>query len=1848
MNKHEISTYIRSQFPTAYDEGGENFIAFVEAYYEFVDINYFQNKTVLETMDIDNTLNEFVLHFKETYLKDFPFVAATDKIFMIKHIQDFYKSKGSTLSTQLLLKMLFNEESYINLPSKDILRASESNWYEPEYIEVSRSDRTIGFLNKSITGSKSRAKGIVEGIVTKRINGKYIDVVYLSSTSGKFLKDEFVTDNGILKNAPQIIGSLTKVHVVNGGRNNKVGDIFEVVGGGGERGKVRVSDVAAATGRVDFYIEEGGYGFTTTSDTDIYISDAILYIKNENLLYQNFDIVQQDMEKIDLISFSNIENTVQIGNSVEGKNASGVTVGSGVVTSVTNNGDGSGALDLYMTTGTFGDQKRLTLTGGTLASFLVGDQIVQESSATLTLTSPTAALSVGTKIEQYTDIPMGAKTGTLVLNETNAASYTVGEIVVQFDGSGDMVISGAIVNAPTNNTLKLNNIVTYKTPNAFVNGGNILGVSSAVTSTVLSYTANPIPSIKTYRAVGVITAVSGTSYTLNKVWGEFESSKLANIYLNDATSTILGNCMVSDVNYILRGAKGKISVKTTNQLVVEDVSGVFATTKSIKTIKNDIKRVVSDVVNEGATDIIVNAIPSANAVISSVANTSAYGKIIGQNTTSIGVFGNNHPFLSSGDITIPNTRKDISTLFANFANIVTVEVIGNHGYSVGDALNFSIDLQQNNEIKRIYGVYNVLSVESPDTFTVQMDEDYGNIIRQGDMAFFTAFVSKTITIYAHTERDDGFVSDAIVFDLASGNDANFKIGTLEGEETIFLNTDIIGANNIIDVKYLNMNVDGSDSGIGYVGAVSVISGGTSYSNGAVLTFTGGGYGDGEPDTTAVGFISTSGSGAIVDISITDMGQGYYSAPTITLPATSGTVANLVPLMEYGYGFPKLPEGGIENYLEDLWSIKEMTIGKISSLSEINPGSDYNADPFVFVYNSYIAGFGRTDRIVVDTTGSIMYMVGEQLYQTIPGDGGSILTPKGYVSAISDNTVFVKRMSFNTSFTEGFPLIGSTTGASRTILSISEAPGAMVLGANAIIPANAISADGIATEVEVIDSGFGYVDSQPVTLYDPTKPYIVTGTTSVTKNGISEGTWRSNESHLDSNSKIHDNNYYQEFAYEVVTGKSLVQYRNILNKILHVAGTKMFGKVEKRSFNNVVVKSKTLGVNGNSGFSNAYLRVISKLFSDNESGEILWPNIQDYYIDTTGYDNIQTANTNIGAWRSSVRRMATERKNLFVWSQDYSNVAWNKIGLTATGLNLTATIASGGHRLYQTIRTKKDKIYTVSTFVKSSNTSRVTLHVSGGGITTGFVTFDISTGTVVATSGGYSGAISAKDGYYKISITNSRMITIDGTANISLCLNSDTGIGSQSYTPSIAQLVETKSLQVEYGILATSYQKVMHGDEWDGLKFITATGASPLLARMPLNGVKNILENSDDIKDVIWDKSNVKVKIGGNMLSKTSSRLEDTNDKTARTHYISRVLDVYDYDNVGFVLKPIKNVRYVKISSSSGKEAIFDLFTATNLYNTFEDFTVFQTDEAGVVSIGVYDTTLKNGYLGSPSVIKLSILNGSESSDENYIGVRDKQLDVLRGFVSLIGVKNYDAYAQKNVNKNDVSSFLEEDRWYSVISNTLQRYNTPQYLSNINGPLNSVDNIQSYFIAGVNGMWYEEVDGSVVTTFPTNYEIINALKGVFCVIILTRTMTIDEINYLKSLFKANGSKGDLVYNMANRLTNLSGFTPTTSTITSNEIMTISATTGNIYKNIGKGLYQIKFDYQLAGGATMFKIFVRDRNGVVTNLRTIATTDSIGTYEEMVYLDYDDFGFSLDGTVGSTAKITNPIFRRYDVV
>ena len=65
-------------------------------------------------------------------------------------------------------------------------------------------------------------------------------------------------------------------------------------------------------------------------------------------------------------------------------------------------------------------------------------------------------------------------------------------------------------------------------------------------------------------------------------------------------------------------------------------------------------------------------------------------------------------------------------------------------------------------------------------------------------------------------------------------------------------------------------------------------------------------------------------------------------------------------------------------------------------------------------------------------------------------------------------------------------------------------------------------------------------------------------------GISEGSFISTRGFLNSDKYIHDNDFYQNYSYQIRTSISLEVYADTLKRLMHIAGTKLFGDVIKYS------------------------------------------------------------------------------------------------------------------------------------------------------------------------------------------------------------------------------------------------------------------------------------------------------------------------------------------------------------------------------------------------------------------------------------------------------------------------------------------------------------------------------------------------------------------------------------------------------------------------------------------------------------------------------------------------------------
>jgi hypothetical protein len=271
---NSILPFIEKQFPEFYQDQGPIFIEFVKAYYDWLS----QTDGLLDKIrnfekyhDVDTTLDEFLTHFTNAYLYGVPSSILGDKRFLIKHVLDVYRSKGTIQGYKLLFRLLYDEDIDVYLPQKDMLLLSDGTWYAPKYLEVSDNPLNATFIGKRIKGSASGAEAIVQDYIVQFV-GKAVCVLYLSNITGEFQQGEKILaiqdfDTIAVLDAPTVLGSLTSLAIISGGQNFNVGDILVPTNGTGREVQYRVSGTANGTGTLLYNIVDGGSMYSTSANT---------------------------------------------------------------------------------------------------------------------------------------------------------------------------------------------------------------------------------------------------------------------------------------------------------------------------------------------------------------------------------------------------------------------------------------------------------------------------------------------------------------------------------------------------------------------------------------------------------------------------------------------------------------------------------------------------------------------------------------------------------------------------------------------------------------------------------------------------------------------------------------------------------------------------------------------------------------------------------------------------------------------------------------------------------------------------------------------------------------------------------------------------------------------------------------------------------------------------------------------------------------------------------------------------------------------------------------------------------------------------------------------------------------------------------------------------------------------------------------------------------------------------------------------------------------------------------------------------------------------------------------------
>lgn len=349
-----ISNLIENQFPEVYRENGENFVEFMKSYYEWMESSnnsIYHSRRLLEYKDVDKTVDDFIIHFKNKYLNSIRFDTAVSTPQILKHSLDIYRSKGTERSLSLFFKSIFGVDASVYYPAKDIFKTSAGVWIRPEYLEMKYSDDLKSFENIQIEGVDSGATAFVERYIKKRSSkgSVYSYLYYITNRVGNFQTGEQIRASSTKAIGPIIIGSATTVDVIDGGVNYDIGDIVYITSNAhGIDAKARVVSTEIVTGKVKFTLVDGGWGYN--SNSQIIISNNVLTLSNVVVgnaasgidLYEQFETVIQPMANIAYNTLSN--GSFSVGDTVFRKDTSNNIYAYGTILSVFADSNTSGKL----------------------------------------------------------------------------------------------------------------------------------------------------------------------------------------------------------------------------------------------------------------------------------------------------------------------------------------------------------------------------------------------------------------------------------------------------------------------------------------------------------------------------------------------------------------------------------------------------------------------------------------------------------------------------------------------------------------------------------------------------------------------------------------------------------------------------------------------------------------------------------------------------------------------------------------------------------------------------------------------------------------------------------------------------------------------------------------------------------------------------------------------------------------------------------------------------------------------------------------------------------------------------------------------------------------------------------------------------------------------------------------------------------------------------------------------------------------------------------------------------------------------------------------------------------------
>jgi hypothetical protein len=1126
-----ISPLINNQYPEVYRDEADLLILFTKAYYEYLEQSgkeLHQSRNLIQYADPDQAVDSFLTHFKKTYLYSIPDAATVDIAFVVKHIMDLYRSKGSKRALELFFKLVYGTNVDLYIPNEYIFRASDAEYVEPRYIELYDSNETAlrAYLGDYITGERSGAKAYVSSIVGTSIAGNLTKILFLEQITGVFVKGELIRDSSSTYRS-RLNGSLSGVNITNGGNNYSVGDEILVKSSANTstEGKIKVTSTVEGTGIPDIKLQVGGSGFSSNNAlSNVLISSTILQTNNVSNTFVKAQFTTINQGGIE------IEDAGPI--VLDATDASGTDAG-GILRMEVEEAKHGILLEDYL------DQ----------TGFLLLEDINDTTFILLT--------------EESTYDNMGARlvsedTGDNIVLDRTDSSGTDAANNIMFEDS-TIVVEKIKLNGTDSLQTGWNDFILLEQTNADgADAGSFLLSEASEELSVFDGQTRPSNTYQTYEEV----YSPKVSITFTSRHDTFATDANNESYVEGINSTgfVVANGHVAFVSN---------TSATNGSILIYETSGSFSTGVSrLRFASNDVVNAdFGEFTNNYITGTFIGFNGNSMGIVDhSHANgnttvawpSDIQGFVLGRTSNTYArIVGNR-----SGNNTVVSINSIGNTVSAN----VYTDFIGSKNSGNVVFADIVIDGSSSNVTSKGYGFSKSTSANVDSVIDKALTFSSGELL--GEIVTFT--ISST----GNTYTGDPVVKAQNKF-IENFNQTDRKISFTDRAGTTLSTTDILRQEIPNDIKELSFSngdiiLDRTDSGGSDIGDNIILDGTDSNRSNEFHNLI-------LEDAVSIGSFQV-GEGIVQVVNSTVNNYAQVREANTTFLKLGGLVqkteGNNVFITNSTYSFTTntitglLSDATANAALATTYDATEnaIAVGRILGVNNesgtmnvrmFSPGVD-----FVTSTNDVNPEL-RLDSIQFNRTDSSGTDAGDLI---VLEEGTSNPTSFLKLESVAPSRLQTNNnsKSVHATFVTDKAFRGAYTDTIKT-------------GINTQIDSNVSFGTGIIDSVDITHSGLSFNDGEPLTFKVGSNAQLIDGTAIANGTGIGIPYWRKVNGFLSDEYHLHDNDFYQTFSYQVLSEFELNKYEKLLKEVIHTSGYKLFGKAVIDSFNNTSISAANTSV-----------------------------------------------------------------------------------------------------------------------------------------------------------------------------------------------------------------------------------------------------------------------------------------------------------------------------------------------------------------------------------------------------------------------------------------------------------------------------------------------------------------------------------------------------------------------------------------------------------------------------------------------------------------------------------------------